>query len=122
MLILAIILTVFVDLLVAVGVGMVLSSFFFMQRMGKIVDEQSKQGNIADMEKKLKIPESIRDRIFEYELDGPLFYGFSDQFKEQAESISGKDAVIINMSHVPYIDASGIYVRRSNPKLQDKTY
>ena len=109
-LILAIILTVFVDLLVAVGVGMVLSSFFFMQRMGKIVDEQSKQGNIADMEKKLKIPESIRDRIFEYELDGPLFYGFSDQFKEQAESISGKDAVIINMSHVPYIDASGIYV------------
>ena len=40
-LILAILLTVFVDLLVAVGVGMVLSSFFFMQRMGKIVDEQS---------------------------------------------------------------------------------
>ena len=109
-LILAILLTVFVDLLVAVGVGMVLSSFFFMQRMGKIVDEQSKQGNIADMEKKLKIPESIKDRIFEYELDGPLFYGFSDQFKEQAESIKGKDAVIINMSHVPYIDASGIYV------------
>ena len=58
-LILAILLTVFVDLLVAVGVGMVLSSFFFMQRMGKIVDEQSKQ-SIADMEKKLKIPESIR--------------------------------------------------------------
>ena len=109
-LILVISLTVFVDLLVAVGVGMVLSSFFFMQRMGQIVDEQSKQGNISDMEKKLKIPDSIKDRIFEYELDGPLFYGFSDQFKEQAEAIKGKDAVIINMSSVPYIDASGIYV------------
>ena len=109
-LILVIVLTVFADLLVAVGVGMVLSSFFFMQRMGKIVDEQSKQGNISDMERKLKIPESIKDRIFEYELDGPLFYGFSDQFKEQAEAIKGKDAVIINMSSVPYIDASGIYV------------
>ena len=47
-----------------------------MQRMGKIVDEQSKQGNIADMEKKLKIPESIKDRIFEYELDGPFSMGF----------------------------------------------
>ena len=34
-LILVIALTVFVDLLVAVGVGMVLSSFFFMQRMGR---------------------------------------------------------------------------------------
>ena len=109
-LLLVISLTIFANLLVAVGVGMVLSSFFFMQRMGEIVDQQSKQGNISEMEKKLKIPESIKDRIFEYELDGPLFYGFSDQFKEQAESISGKDAVIINMSHVPYIDASGIYV------------
>jgi SulP family sulfate permease len=109
-LLLVISLTIFTNLLVAVGVGMVLSSFFFMQRMGEIVDQQSKQGNISDMEKKLKIPESIKDRIFEYELDGPLFYGFSDQFKEQAEAIVGKDAVIINMSNVPYIDASGIYV------------
>ena len=109
-LLLVISLTIFANLLVAVGVGMVLSSFFFMQRMGEIVDQQSKQGNISDMEKKLKIPESIKDRIFEYELDGPLFYGFSDQFKEQAEAIVGKDAVIINMSSVPYIDASGIYV------------
>lgn len=109
-LVLVILLTIFANLLVAVGVGMVLSSFFFMQRMGEIVDQQSKQGNISDMEKKLKIPDSIKDRIFEYELDGPLFYGFSDQFKEQAEAIVGKDAVIINMSSVPYIDASGIYV------------
>ena len=109
-LILVILLTIFANLLVAVGIGMVLSSFFFMQRMGEIVDQQSKQGNISEMEKKLKIPDSIKNRIFEYELDGPLFYGFSDQFKEQAEAIVGKDAVIINMSHVPYIDASGIYV------------
>ena len=109
-LILVILLTIFANLLVAVGIGMVLSSFFFMQRMGEIVDQQSKQGNISEMEKKLKIPDSIKNRIFEYELDGPLFYGFSDQFKEQAEAIVGKDAVIINMSNVPYIDASGIYV------------
>jgi sulfate permease, SulP family len=109
-LILVIILTVFADLLVAVGVGMVLSSFFFMQRMGELVDQQSKQGNLADIEKKLKIPEKIKNRIYSYELDGPLFYGFSDQFKEQAEAIKDKEAVIINMSNVPYIDASGIYV------------
>ncbi|MBM77171.1 MAG: sodium-independent anion transporter [Crocinitomicaceae bacterium] len=109
-LILVVALTVFADLLVAVGVGMVLSSFFFMQRMGELVDQQSKQGNLADIEKKLKIPEKIKDKIYDFELDGPLFYGFSDQFKEQAEAIKDKDAIIINMSHVPYIDASGIYV------------
>ena len=109
-LLLVVVLTVFVDLLVAVGIGMVLSSFFFMQRMGELVDLQSKSGDINEIEKKLKIPESIKNRIMVYELDGPLFYGFSDQFKEQAEAIIGKDAVIINMSQVPYIDASGTYV------------
>ncbi len=109
-LLLVISLTVFADLLVAVGVGMVLSSFFFMQRMGEIVDEQSKKGNLGEVEKKLKVPIAIKNRVYNYELDGPLFYGFSDQFKAQAEAIKDKDAVIINMSHVPYIDASGIYV------------
>ena len=109
-LLLVVVLTVFVDLVVAVGIGMVLSSFFFMQRMGELVDQQSKSGDINEIEKKLKIPESIKNRIMVYELDGPLFYGFSDQFKEQAEAIIGKDAVIINMSQVPYIDASGTYV------------
>jgi len=107
---LVILLTVFADLLVAVGVGMVLSSFFFMQRMGVIVDQQSKKGSLAEIGKKLKIPASIKDRVYNYELDGPLFYGFSDQFKAQAEAIKDKDAVIINLSSVPYIDASGIYV------------
>ena len=49
-----VVLTVFVDLLVAVGIGMVLSSFFFMQRMGELVDQQSKSGDINEIEKKLK--------------------------------------------------------------------
>jgi len=109
-LLLVILLTVFADLLVAVGVGMVLSSFFFMQRMGEIVNKQSRKGKLSDVHKKLKIPDSIKNRVYDFELDGPLFYGFSDQFKAQAEEIEGKDAVIINMSNVPYIDASGIYV------------
>ena len=55
-----------------------------MQRMGEIVDQQSKKGNLSDIEKKLKIPEVIKNKIYNYELDGPLFYGFSDQFKAQA--------------------------------------
>ena len=50
-LLLVVVLTVFVDLLVAVGIGMVLSSFFFMQRMGELVDQQSKSGDINEIEK-----------------------------------------------------------------------
>ena len=109
-LLLVIIITIFADLLIAVGVGMVFSSFFFMQKMGDIVDKRSKKGALKDLETKLNIPEEIQNKIFDFELDGPLFYGFADQFKSQAESINNIDAVIINMSNVPYIDASGIYV------------
>ena len=43
---------------------MVLSSFFFMQRMGEIVDQQSKSGDINEIEKKLKNPESIKNRLW----------------------------------------------------------
>ncbi len=109
-LIIVILITVFYDLLIAVGVGMVLSSFFFMQKMGEIVARQSAQGKVEELHRKIKIPKFLKDKVFELELDGPLFYGFSDQFKHQAEAIKDKEAVIINMSHVPYIDASGIYV------------
>ena len=33
--------------------------------------------------KKLKIPESIKNRIMVYELDGPLFYGFLINLKNK---------------------------------------
>jgi SulP family sulfate permease len=103
-------LTIFSDLLVAIGVGMVLSSFFFMQRMGNIVEEQTKYGDLGKMERKLKVPKFLKEMIYVMELDGPLFYGFSDEFKTEARKVKGKTAVLINMSSVPYIDASGIFM------------
>ncbi|MFL2571212.1 MAG: SulP family inorganic anion transporter [Parvicellaceae bacterium] len=109
-LVIVILITIFADLLIAVGVGMVFSSFFFMQKMGEIVDQRSKKGALKDVEKSLKIPDKLQDKIYDFELDGPLFYGFSDQFKSHADSITDKEAVIINIANVPYIDASGIYV------------
>ena len=103
-------LTVFSDLLVAIGVGMVLSSFFFMQRMGDIVEEQTKYGELGKMERKLKVPKFLKSMIYVMELDGPLFYGFSDEFKTEARKVKGKAAVLVNMSSVPYMDASGIFM------------
>lgn len=103
-------LTVFTDLMVAIGTGMVLSSFFFMQKMGNIVEEQTKYGELGSIEKKIKVPKFLKEWIYVLELDGPLFYGFSDEFKTEARKIKGKSGVIINMSSVPYIDASGIFM------------
>lgn len=107
---LVLLLTVLSGLLVAIGVGMVLSSFFFMQKMGAIVEEQTKYGELGKMERKLQVPKFLKDWIYIMELDGPLFYGFSDEFKTEARKVKGKQAVIINMSSVPYIDASGIFM------------
>ncbi|MFI5151676.1 MAG: SulP family inorganic anion transporter, partial [Bacteroidia bacterium] len=103
-------LTIFSDLLVAIGVGMVLSSFFFMQQMGNIVEEQTKYGELGKMERKLKVPKFLKSMIYVMELDGPIFYGFSDEFKTEARKVKGKTAVLVNMSSVPYVDASGIFM------------
>ena len=34
-----------------------------MQKMGELVDQQSKSGYIKDIEKKLKIPEKINKKV-----------------------------------------------------------
>ena len=78
-LILAILLTVFVDLLVA-RKGMVLSSFSLCNEWVK--DEQSKQGNIADMEKKLKFLSPLKIESLNMN-DGPLSTVFLINLKDK---------------------------------------
>jgi sulfate permease, SulP family len=102
--------TIFADLLVAIGVGMVLASFFFMQSMGNLMEDQTKSGNLGEMKNKIKVPKFLKKEIYIIQLDGPIFYGFADEFKSQTRKLKNIQAVIIDMSSVPYIDASGIFM------------
>jgi len=107
--------TVFVDLLQAVAVGMVLASVLFMKKMSDIVDSQSSIGSVGSFSREeawpdeTDISEEISNQVFIKHFDGPIFFGFVSKLQEMAAALPEVTVVIIRMGLVPYIDQSGIY-------------
>ncbi|MEZ4965813.1 MAG: SulP family inorganic anion transporter [Saprospiraceae bacterium] len=108
------ILTVFVDLLTAVGAGMLIATVLFTKRMSELVEEQTKVGPPGTIlpEKSWPdevIPENLKDNILIKHLDGPLFFGFANKFLQLASALPSTKYLIIRMGRVPYLDQSGLY-------------
>ena len=107
-------LTVFVDLIQAVAVGMILSSILFMKQMS---DQGSRRVTISPLREFTKdlpwadesIPPGIIDKIYVKHLDGPLFFGFAPAFMELAKTLPDIKVVIFRMKRVPHIDQTGLY-------------
>ncbi|HSP84086.1 MAG TPA: SulP family inorganic anion transporter [Gillisia sp.] len=107
-------LTVFFDLILAIEIGMILSSFIFMKRMSEATTIEnapqlfiSKEGNEDPLFEE-EIPE-IPVGVILYEINGPLFFGASQKFQEVVTDLNFKPKVLIlRMRNVPFIDATGI--------------
>ncbi len=99
-------LTVLVDLTVAIEVGIVLSALLFMKRMADI-----KPIDIAKIDTDLiEDYSNISPLIGVYEISGPFFFASAKHYSEVLKSIgSKKDILIIRMRHVPFIDSTGIH-------------
>lgn len=102
-------LTVLFDLVIAIEVGVVLSSFMFMKRMSESINikgfssENESDEHLFDDEL-LNIPKGV----ILYEINGPLFFGAAKQFQETITNTPLKPKVIIiRMRYVPFIDATG---------------
>lgn len=116
-LIIVLLLTVFVDLLTAVGVGMVMAALLFMKRQGDLVEEGSGARSLDealeeqpwDDETDALADPAFRDRVFVKHLDGPLFFGFAAGFRAMVKALPQVDVVIIRMARVPYVDQTGLY-------------
>ena len=104
--------TVFVDLIQAVAVGLILSSILFMKQMS---DQLSSEVKILPLKEncrqwwKENIPESIADNIYVKHFPGPLFFGFAPALQAMAESLPNIRVVIFRMMNVPHIDQTGLY-------------
>jgi len=102
-------LTVFFDLIIAIEIGMVLSSFLFMKRMADAtrMSVVTDEGGETLFDKEL--PELPRG-VMLYEIDGPLFFGAAQQFQDTLQNVSEKpQTIIFRMRKVPYMDATGVY-------------
>jgi SulP family sulfate permease len=101
-------LTVFVDLVVAVEVGVVLAALLFMKHMAERVEMRAVLPTTpADdpyHELLLGVPPEIR--IFA--VDGPMFFGVAHRFENTVAAVEpGVRVVIVRLWRVPYLDASG---------------
>lgn len=110
-------LTVFVNLLLAVGVGMVLAALLFMIKISDVIESGTADGSTKlrefarekAWEDEGAFVDNYGDHVYIKHLDGPLFFGFSGRFSEMIQALPELGVVIIRFSRVPYIDQSGLY-------------
>ncbi|MGL1889990.1 MAG: SulP family inorganic anion transporter [Spirochaetaceae bacterium] len=111
-------LTVFVDLTVAIEVGIVLSSIIFMKRMSDSAKIVIDDVDIDDIESYKSLPSDVSI----YEITGPLFFGTA---KEYVELILSSDlkckTLILRMRHVPFIDSTGLHNLTDIIKILNKS-
>jgi len=100
-------LTVLVDLTVAIEVGIVLASLLFMKRMSEVSDKNvipELEGDLIDDYSNISLG------ISTYEISGPLFFASAKQYAEVLFRIGYQSKVlIIRMRHVPFIDSTGAH-------------
>ncbi len=106
-------LTVLVDLTVAIEVGIVLAAFLFMRNMIKF-------SNVSILPKDFEDQENEKDKdavdnfiipgdVDVFEITGPLFFGAAYKFKDAMRLIEKPPKIlIIRMRQVPIIDATGV--------------
>lgn len=111
-------LTIFVDLTVAVEVGIVMAALLFIRRMSEVTNvgmiTRELQGDGDDEND----PNAISKRdvppgVEVFEIQGPFFFGAADRFKEAIDLIEKPvPVVILRIRHVPAIDATGLHMIR----------
>jgi SulP family sulfate permease len=96
-------LTVFVDLVVAVNVGVILAALLFMRRMALSVSiEPVIEG--AEL-----APCSLPPGVVIYNIDGPLFFGAAEKLERTLAHIQRPaTTLILRLGHMPFLDATGI--------------
>ena len=111
-------LTVLVDLTVAVQVGVVLAAFLFIRRMADVTNVGAITSELVDAPDGTMVSDvggisrrRIPAGVEVYEVNGPFFFGAADKIKDVLHFVAKKPKVfILRMRNVPAIDASGIRV------------
>ena len=109
-------LTVLVDLTVALSVGMVLAAFLFMRRMAEVSSVQSISREMLDREDAAASPETVAKwrglvprGVEVYAINGPFFFGAAETFAQYLRQVSARPkAIILDLEGVPTMDSTGL--------------
>jgi SulP family sulfate permease len=95
-------LTVFVDLVVAVNVGVVIAALLFMRRMADTVSVEEEAPDPQH--------EPLPPSVLVYRIDGPFFFGAAEKLESTVERAQLHVAtVVIRLGRVPFMDATGTH-------------
>lgn len=102
-------LTVFVDLVVAVNIGVILATLHFLRRMADSVEVQELTGE--DLQHELvrhgiaKVPKGV----LVYVIEGPIFFGAVETFERAlAATHTDPKVLILRLGRVPFVDISAL--------------
>jgi SulP family sulfate permease len=97
-------LTVFVDLVVAVNVGVIVAALLFMRRSADAVHV-----DLQTTEASTGAPYSLNRGVVVYSIEGPLFFGAAEKLERTLAHIQRPaTTLILRMGNVPFMDATGI--------------
>lgn len=107
-------LTVVLDLTIAIEVGLLLAMLLFMKRVREstritVATEEVNVGLIDEIVREkevLKLPQGVEV----YEIEGPFFFGIANKFEETMALLREHPELrIIRMRRVPFMDSTGLH-------------
>ncbi|PSR16255.1 sodium-independent anion transporter [filamentous cyanobacterium CCP3] len=101
-------LTVFVDLIVAVGVGVFIANVLTIERLSKLQSDQVKA--ITDFDEDLPLTsedKALMDqadgRVLLFHLSGPMIFGVARAISQEHTAMEAHDVLIIDLQDVPHL-------------------
>ena len=105
------ILTVFIDMVVGVGVGMICAAFLLINRVTELTQIEI-EGD--ESEASLEVARKLPKGVMIYRIRGPLFFGTIEKaFDRYNFAHDYINQLIIDISDVPFIDMTGLVALKS---------
>jgi SulP family sulfate permease len=101
-------LTIFVDLVIAVNIGVMIACFLFMKRMSEsvVIAQQSHQ---ALTEEYGQAAFTLPPNTVVFTMEGPFFFGAAQRLESALAHVHiHSDVLVLRMQKVPFIDATGM--------------
>ncbi len=103
------VLTVFVDLVVAVNVGVILAILHFLRRMAAAVELRQVDHVSLQSELTRHGLAALPAGTLVYEINGPMFFGAVDNFERVLhDTATDPKVLILRLQHVPFMDVTGL--------------
>ncbi|WP_084170884.1 SulP family inorganic anion transporter [Desulfofalx alkaliphila] len=103
---LTMVITVAVDLMVAVGIGIAISALLFAKEYGDRGVKVTKLDNISSLNgEDIK---TINENASIFAIEGPIYFGSTDRIIDSIINSTDKQIIVLRLDGVQYIDGSGM--------------